>query len=66
MARDYPHRITRRKLLKFTGHSMDFQQIKQRLNRHEIVRRALAEQGILYDPETGTFSRKPKEKGQTQ
>lgn len=55
MPREHPHRITTRKLLRFTGQQSECAQIHSALERHERAVARLKKAGLKYDPETGTL-----------
>lgn len=57
MPRTSPRRITKHKLLKFTGQQSDSKQILSKLDRHERMVRKLEQGGWHYDPVNGTLSR---------
>lgn len=59
MPRDNPRRITRRKLLRFTGQQADCAKIHAALERHERVVAKLEKAGWKYDPDKGTLEIPP-------
>lgn len=55
MPRDNPHRITKRKLLRFTGQQSQCKEILSKLQRHEHMVAKLERAGWKYDPVKGTL-----------
>lgn len=60
MPRDNPRRINKRKLLKFSDQIAECKRISDELFRHELAIKALARDGLIYDPETGRILPKPR------
>jgi len=56
MPRNSPHRVTRKKLLKFTCQQSECKEIVRLLKRHEQILKRLDKAGYDWDPETGKIT----------
>jgi hypothetical protein len=54
--RDYPHLLTSKKFLKFTGQQADTKKMLAMLDRHCRAVKALKKRGLKWNSETGKIS----------
>lgn len=62
MPRSNPRRITRKKLLRYTGQQADCKQIQSALDNHDRAVAALKKQGLDWNPDIGRLSVIPDSK----